>query len=147
MGVCAFVASGVDFDVDSYVRDTPLEVLAVFHKGEVRPDGGPETDARPDSGFVAYVSEDDFPHLLDQVGDAVDFLEAQEKEFERLQKVGAKTMLLDFRVRQQHTEPKVHTVPPELVQSMSRFGMGFVFSVEVIVEEYRRKRWFNPRRR
>jgi len=107
----------------------------------------PETDARPDSGFVAYVSEDDFPHLLDQVGDAVDFLEAQEKEFERLQKVGAKTMLLDFRVRQQHTEPKVHTMPPELVQSMSRFGMGFVFSVEVIVEEYRRKRWFNPRRR
>jgi len=147
MGACAFVASGVAFDVDAYVRDTPLEVLSVFHKGEVRPEAGPDTEPRPDSGFVAYVSEDDFPHLIDQVGDAVDFLEADQNEFERLQKLGADMMLLDFRVSQQHKEPKIHSVPPELVQAMSRFHMGFVFSVEVIVEEYRRKRWYNPPRR
>lgn len=57
------------------------------------------------------------------------------------------TMLLDFRITQQHKEPGVHSIPPDLIQTMSRFGMGFVISVEVVVEEYRRKRWFNPPRR
>jgi hypothetical protein len=147
MGVCAFVASGIDFDVDSYVRDTPLEVLGVFHKGEVRPDAGPETDPRQDSGFVAYVSEDDFPHLLDQFEEAVGFFEAHEQELVRLRGLGANTMLLDFRVTQQQKEPQVHPVPAQLVQAMSRLQMGFVFSVEVVVEEYRRKRWYNPPRR
>lgn len=147
MGACVFVASGVDFDVDSYVRDAPLEVLAVFHKGEVRPDAGPEADPRPDSGFVACVSEDDFPHLLDQFEEAMGFLEAHEQELERLKGLGADTMLLDFRVTQPHKEPKVHAVPEQLVQALSRFRMGFVFSVEVVVEEYRRKRWYNPPRR
>lgn len=147
MGVCTFVASGLNFDVDAYLRVTPLEVMAVFHKGEVSPDAGPGTIPRPDSGFVACASNDDFPHLLDQFSDSVDFLEANARELERMKVLGADTMLLDFRVLQPHTDPKVHSVPPELVQAMSRFGMGFVFSVNVFVEEHRRKRWYNAPRR
>jgi hypothetical protein len=88
MGTCMFVASGVDFDVDAYVRDSPFEVMGVFHKGEVSPDAGPETEPKPDSGFVAFVSQDDFPHLLDQFEEALDFLETHQREFEKLKGVG-----------------------------------------------------------
>ena len=85
MGVCAFVASGVNFDVDKYLQATPFEVLCVFHKGDARPDA-PGDGSRPDSGFAAVVSHDDFPHLHDQVGEALDFLETHENELDRLQK-------------------------------------------------------------
>jgi hypothetical protein len=98
MGVCAFVASGVNFDVDAYLRTTPFAVLCVFHRGEVRPDSGPEGKPGPDSGFAAVVSHDDFPHLLDQVGEALDFLEVHDKELERLKGLGVDRMALDFRL-------------------------------------------------
>jgi hypothetical protein len=38
----------------------------------------PGNEPRPDSGFVAVVSHDDLPNLLDQVGEALDFLEMHE---------------------------------------------------------------------
>ena len=147
MGVCAFVASGVNFDVDEYVRDTSFEVLCVFHKGDPRSRSDPEKRPRPDSGFIAVVSHDDFPHLLDQVGEGLDFLNTHEKEFERLKGLGVDFMALDFRVPQQREDSKVHSVPPELVQAMGRFHMGLVFSVEVLEDDRRPRRWSNPRRR
>src|SRR4051812_35164864 len=97
MGVCAFVASGANFDVDKYLRTTPFEVLFAFHKGDARPDA-PDDGPRPDSGFAAVVSHDDLPHLHDQVGEAQDFLETHEKELDRLKGLGAEHMALDFRV-------------------------------------------------
>jgi hypothetical protein len=124
MGVCAFVASGVNFDLDRYLQSTPLEILCVFHKGEVRPDA-PDDGPRPDSGFAAVVSHDDFPHLLDQVSEAQDFLETHEKELDRLKALGADHMALDFRVAQ--TEA-VHCWTAELISAMARWQMELVFS-------------------
>ena len=147
MGVCAFVASGVNFEVDEYLLATPFEVLCVFHKGDPRPEGSPENGPRPDSGFAAVVSHDDFPHLLDQVGEALDFLEVHEKELERLKGLGVDRMALDFRVSQQQGDHRAHSVPPELVRAMSRFQMELVFSVEVPESGRHARRRFNPRQR
>jgi hypothetical protein len=142
MGVCAFVASGVNFDVDKYLRATPFELLCVFHKGDARPDA-PEEGPRPDSGFAAVVSHDDFPHLLDQVGEASDFLETHEKELDRLKGLGADHMALDFRVPQ--TEA-VHHWTSELIAAMGRWQMELVFSVVEVPEVNRpTRRRFNPR--
>jgi hypothetical protein len=125
MGVCAFLAGGVNFDVDGYLRATPFEVLFVFRRGDVRPDA-PEDGPRPDSGFAAVVSHDDFPHLLDQVGEALDFVETHEKELDRLKALGAEHMALDFRVGQ--TEA-VHRWTSDLIAAMGRWQMELVFSV------------------
>ena len=147
MGVCAFVASGVNFDVDEYLRAHPFEVLCVFHKGDAGLEEGSENEPRPDSGFVAVVSHDDFPHLLDQVGEALDFLQTHEEELERLKGLGVDRVALDFRFSQQQSDYRVHSVPPELVRAMSRFQMELVFSVEVPESGRHVRRGFNPRRR
>jgi hypothetical protein len=141
MGVCAFVASGANFDVDGYLRATPLEVLCVFHKGDASPDS-PEDGLRLDSGFAAVVSCDDFPHLLDQVGEALDFLETHETELERLKALGADQMTLDFRVAP--TEA-VHHWTSDLIAAMGRWQMELVFSVVDIPEAHPTRRGFNPR--
>ena len=125
MGVCAFVASGANFDVDKYLHDTPFEVLCIFRKGDARPDA-PDDGPRPDSGFAAVVSHDDFPHLHDQVGEALDFLETHEEELERVKALGADHMALDFRVGP--TEA-VHRWTSDLIAAMARWQMELVFSV------------------
>ena len=142
MGVCAFVASGANFDVDKHLRDTPFEVLFVFHKGDIRPDA-PEDGPRPDSGFAAVVSHDDLPHLHDQIGEAQDFLESHEKELDRLKALGAERMALDFRVAQ--TEA-VHCWTSELIAAMARWQMELVFSVVETEESNRptRRRFKSP---
>lgn len=136
MGVCAFVASGVNFDVDKYLRDAPFEVLCVFQKGEARPDA-PEDGPRPDSGFAAVVSHDDFPHLHDQVGEAADFLGTHEDELGRLKALGADHMALDFRVQPTET---VHHWTSELIATMGRWQMELVFSVVEVAENNRTTR-------
>jgi hypothetical protein len=133
MGVCAFVACGLNFDVDEYLLDHPFEVLCVFHKGEIPPADNQEKLPRQDSGFVAVVSHDDFPHLLDQIAEALDFLETNEDEFERLRGLGADSMLLDFRVPQEIPPQHTHYLPTELIQVMSRLQMGVLFSVVEII--------------
>jgi hypothetical protein len=148
MGVCAFLASGVNFDVDAYLRATPFEVLCVFHRGDVRPDSGPEGEARPDSGFAAVVSHDDLPHLVDQVAEAREFLEVHEKKLERLKGLGVDRMALDFRVPHFDDPQPTHQMPSALITAMSRWGMDLVFSVVEIPEAERHfGRRFNPRRR
>ena len=147
MGVCAFVAGGVNFDMDQYIRDTPFEVLSVFHKGDARPEGDPEDGPRPDSGFVAVVSHDHFPHLLDQVAEAVDFLEMREQDLKRLTELGVDWMALDFRVQQESGPTPTHHLPKELITAMSRWQMELAFSVEVAPEAEHHFRRFRSRRR
>ncbi len=148
MGVCAFVACGANFDVDEYLQATPFEVLSVFHKGDVRADGSPEDGPTPDSGFAAVVSHDDLPYLLDQVSEALEFLEVHEKELERLKGLGVNRMALDFRVPHFDNPQPTHELPAALITAMSRWGMDLVFSVVEIPETERPfRRRFKSRRR
>jgi hypothetical protein len=89
----------------------------------------PEKQPREDSGFVAVVSHDDFPHLLDQIAEALDFLQTHEQEIERLKGLGADSMVLDFRVPQEIPPQHTHYLPTELIQILSRLQMGVLFSV------------------
>jgi hypothetical protein len=147
MGVCAFVASGVNFEVGEYLLATPFEVLCVFHKGDPRPEGSQENGPRPDSGFAAVVSHDSFPHLLDQIGEALDFVEVHDKELERLKGLGVDRMALDFRVPHLDNPPTDSPTTRELITAMSRWNMDLVFSVVEIPEEERPfRRRFKSRR-
>ena len=123
-------------------------MLSLFHKGDARPEGDSEEGPRPDSGFVAVVSHDEFPHLLDQVAEAMDFLDMREQDLQRLTELGVDRMALDFRVQQESGPAPTHHLPRELIAAMSRWHMELVFSVEAEPSnEHHPRRWFNSRRR
>jgi hypothetical protein len=129
MGVCVFVASGVDFDVDEYLRESPFKALSVFWKGHVPAKDNPAKEPRPDSGFVVLVNQDEKPTLLDQVMAALEFLAYYKNEFERLKEARVDNMLLDFGMPQQQVLQQAQYLPPELIQALSSLEMGLIFSV------------------
>ncbi len=130
MGTCMFVASGLNFDVDAYLRVSPFKdkIATMFRKGQIPTKDNPQKIPRPDSGFVHMVSATHEPHLNYQIGPALDFLALNEKECERLKKLGVDNMLFDFGMEGQQTIERAQYLPPELITAMSRFHMGLVFS-------------------
>jgi len=59
---------------------------------------------------------------------ALVFLSKNEKEFERLKKLGVDNMLFDSGLEGQQTIERAQYLPPELLTAMSRFHMGLMFS-------------------
>ena len=129
MGVCMFVASGLSFDVDRYLAGSPFKATSVFYKGRVPPKDNPERQARPDSGFVVLLSQDDEPGLTRQIQEAVQFLMKHEKELDHLKDDGVDSMLLDFGVQAGNKLQQSEYLPPELTVALGRFRMGLIFSV------------------
>ena len=121
MGSCVFVASGLNFDVDSYLRGQPFQVAQVFRKRGLPP--------RPDSGFCVKVSSDHEPGLSRQIHDAFQFLLQNEEKIIRMRASGVDNQLLDFGVPSQEVEQQAHYLAPELVAALGRFRMGLIFSV------------------
>ena len=98
MGVCAFVASGLNFDVDLNLKSCPFKAISVFRKGQIPPKDNPQRQPRPDSGFVMLVSEGPGDLSSQQIEEVLLFLFKSEKELDRLKNAGVDNMLLDFGV-------------------------------------------------
>ena len=128
MGVCIFVARGMNFDVDDYLRESPFEAVSVFRKGQVPSKNNPHDQYRPDSGFMVAFGDDQEPGLSDQVEEALTFLAEHESELERLKEVGVDRMLLHFGVELRDELRRSEYLPPELIMALGRFGMGLRFS-------------------
>lgn len=128
MGVCAFVASGLNFDVDRYLKGSPFKAISVFRKGQIPAKDNPERQPRPDSGFIAIVSENHEPDLSQQFKEALAFLLKHEKELGRLKDCGVDNMLLDFGFEVGDKIQQSGYLPPELIVALGRFGMGLIFS-------------------
>jgi hypothetical protein len=93
---CVLRAIGRDFDVDEFLKDSPLPKDAVFHRGEPRApgDGGSKRAA---SGFNSPVSEAALDDLDAQVQAASQFLREHEEELRRLGRFpGVEEVCLDF---------------------------------------------------
>jgi len=125
---CLFVASGLNFDVDAYLKSSPFKARSVFRKGDIPVKDNPKRESRPDSGFVVLVSSEGGPGLSAQVGLAMQFLSKYEKEISRLKLQGVDNMLLDFGVELGDEIQHAEYLPPELLAVMARFGMGLIFS-------------------
>ena len=128
MGVCAFVASGLSFDVDRYLKGSPFKVTTVFRKGEIPAKVNPERQSRPDSGFAVLVNSEESPSLSAQVKPALQFLAKHEKEIDGLKAHGVDNLLLDFGMEVGDEIQRSEYLPPELLVAMARFRMGIVFS-------------------
>jgi len=130
MGTCLFVATGENFQIDAFLKTSPLRPFSVFHKGEIPPKDNPQKEPRPDSGFALLVSDDaNQEDLAAQVSAALDFLLQNEMELKRLRTLGAEEMWFDFGLVPGQRLQTSTALPPELILEMGRFGMGLVFSV------------------
>ncbi len=129
MGVCVYVASGLSFDVDAYLKRSRFKPTTVFRKGHVPAHGNPEKTARPDSGFAAIIAKDDQLGIGALVPVAFRFLLENEDEFKAMKKAGVDNHLLDFNVFQQTPTPVTDYLPPELLAAMTSLEMGMMISV------------------
>ena len=128
MGVCIFVASGVDFDVDDYLPGSPFKPAGVFHKGEIPKKSNPRSLPRDDSGFTVLVSETPDPGLSRQTEQCLAFLIQHERVLVALKKAGADNMLMHFGTQATDDVEQFTYLPPTLLLAMARFSMGLVFS-------------------
>src|SRR5258707_10104237 len=115
MGVCVLVASGADFEVDDYLKDTPFKPQQVYRKGEIPAKNNPERRPLTESGFVLLVAQDEYPQLIEQVLRALDHWE---EEFHLLSDAGADKMLLDFGIEKRVMLERPQYLPPELILAM-----------------------------
>jgi hypothetical protein len=129
MGVCVFVASGLSFDVDQYLKASPFKAMTVFRKGDIPPKNNPERKSRPDSGFVVLISGDQELGLNPQLIEAMAFLKRHEAEVEAMRQVGVDNILLDLGVQVSDKVQQAEYLPPELIAALGRLGMGLIFSV------------------
>jgi hypothetical protein len=129
MGVCVFVASGLNFDVDRYLAGSPFKAMTVFRKGDVPAKNNPDKKPRPDSGFVVLISADKELGLGQQLGEALAFLTAHDAELKAVRQVGVDNMLLDLGVETGNKVQQAEYIPPELIATLGRLGMGLIFSV------------------
>jgi hypothetical protein len=129
MGVCVFVASGLNFDVDGYLTGSPFKPMAVFRKGDVPPKNNPEGKPRPDSGFVVLINADQELGLGQQLKEAFAFLSQHEADLKAVRQVGVDNMLLDLGVQVGDKIQQAEYLPPELIAILGQLGMGLIFSV------------------
>jgi hypothetical protein len=127
MSVCNFVAGGSNFQMEKYLRETPFQIQKAFVKSEA--DRLREGNHRPDLGVIVSVRMDEEPDLRCRFRDAIQFLNAHEKDIARLRRYGAETMFLDFGMEQQHLMLRPEYLPPDLIAALSGLGMGVSFSL------------------
>jgi hypothetical protein len=77
---------------------------------------------------MVLVSHDDKPNLVEQGLAALDFIAANNQEFEHLREVGAEKLLLNFGLVKPQIAKRPQYLPPELLLAMGRLGIGLVFA-------------------
>ena len=129
MAWCLFVASGLEFRMDEFLRASPFHPKTKYYKGEIPPKDNPKKVPRPDSGFVVLVSHDEKgDDISAQRQDAYNFLHRHEGEIQRARIFGADNFLLDFGIELGQQMQTAVYLPPELIEVLSRFQMGLSFS-------------------
>ncbi len=109
-------AIGREFDVDAFLKGSPLDATAVFHRGEPR---GPAATAGPQrsaSGFSVAVSTGDTDDLSEQLGAATCFLAEHEDELRRLGSYpGVEEVCLDLALPRRNVTVQSELFPAELL--------------------------------
>jgi hypothetical protein len=128
MGVCVFVASGLNFDMDGYLAKSPFKTMSVFRKGDIPPKDNPQRQPRADSGFTVLVAQSQGAGLSKEVPEALLFLSRHKQEMLRLRNHGVDNLLFDFGMESQGMIQQAEYLPPELIAALARFDMGLIFS-------------------
>jgi hypothetical protein len=139
--MCVLRATGSDFDVDTFVAASPLDVCAVHRKGDLRLRSQPNGPRREASGFNANVSAKEWSDLPGQVQDALQFLAENERELRRLRAFpGVDGLELDLPIEQRMgvtTVTQSDRLPANLLLAAGQLGIDIVVSIYPVSEEAR----------
>lgn len=127
---CVLRASGANFDVDSFLKDSTLRPLIVYHRGSVRfPSSNRTQRLEEESGMNVEVSAKEFSDLPGQIRNAIQFLLDNTYELDRL--VGfpeLQRIVLDFPVENRDVPVQSDTFPAELALLLGNLRIGLVVS-------------------
>lgn len=128
-------AIGTAFDVDLFVKDSPLSEAAVFHKGEPKVPGVPDGAKRSASGLNVRVSEAGMDDLDTQVQDARHFLTRHEDELRRLGSFpGVEEVCLDFAVERRNLTAQSEVFPSDLLWQAGALDIDLVVTHYAVAE-------------
>jgi len=123
-------ASGTNFDVDLFLKDSSLRPLTVFRRGEMHfPPPNVAQRTSECSGMIVSVSIREFVNLKGQVEDAVGFLSKNEGGLKRLRDFpGVEGMDLDFPIEARDVVFQSDAFPPPLLSLMGGLRIGLIVS-------------------
>jgi len=123
-------AYGDSFDVDAFLADCTLPVIAVKRRGEpVLPASQPNGRRLEQSGVHVSASDADFDEFPRQVAEATEFLRAEAEQVRRLcQFPGVEGVTLDFGIARRDAVVQCDYLPPELVRLAGSLGLGIELS-------------------
>lgn len=128
MGVATLVVTGLNLDVDQFLKRSPFRPNSIFRKGEIPIKASPP-QPRPDSGFTVPVSMDGEPTIDRQIKEVELFLATFEQEIRRAQAMGADIIMLDFGIPLQGILQQVEYLPAKLVGILGKLGIAIVISM------------------
>jgi hypothetical protein len=130
--MCVLRVSGTDFDVDLFLKNSPLDPLLVVRRGEVQfPNSTMRQRANERSGMNVGVSEREFSDLKGQIEDAVGFLSENGEELKRLRDFpGVESISVDFPVEDRDVAIQCDAFPPSLLSLLG--GL----SIELMISRY-----------
>lgn len=134
---CTLRAGGNNFDVDSFLGSSIFTPCAVFRRGEPRaPASQPKGPILQHSGFNIGVSDAEFSDVEGQTRDAIIFMEAHEKELERLIAYpGVDGVEIDFAIEIKEVFGQSYSFPPNLLFMLGRLRIELVISCYPAAEE------------
>ena len=125
---CVLRVTGRDFDVDSFLNDSALKPLIVYHRGEPR-FSGPKIEPDEWSGMNVSVSEREFSDLSGQIQDAMRFLSENAAEVRRLRTFpGVERLEMDFPIVDRDVAVQTDCFPSALLTSLGELQIGLSIS-------------------
>ena len=127
---CVLRASGRHFDVDEYLRKSPLTDYHVYRKGEPRFSTKPRGEKNKTTGINIAISYRSFNSLSRQIKAAISFLKKNRTEIGRLARFkgldGAP--VLDFGINKRDLPGQFYCFPAELVSLAGKLGLAIELS-------------------
>ena len=133
--MCVLRASGGQFDVDEFMRDSKLSPYQVFHKGErLFPNSSRNKTCSEVSCLTVDVSKREWDDLPGQIGDAIGFLRRFHDELQRLVSfAGVEDVGLDFphdlRIGRHGVALQCYHLPSSLLREAGNLGVGIELSL------------------
>jgi hypothetical protein len=124
---CVLRARGSNFAVDEFLAESSLQPITVFHRGQRQ-----SSESRPviTSGFHSDVSGADFSNLQSQIADAVEFIEKNQGELERLVGFpGVENVSVDFGIEERDVAAQSERFPPKLLTMLGSLGIWLEFTL------------------
>lgn len=130
MAGCILRASGTAFDVQSFLKDSPLKATVVYRKGQRRRPASRGSQTASGFNTVVCAREDS---LETQVGDALSFVRTNAAELQRLRKfAGVDEVVLDFACPQGEIATRSARFPAELLAAAGSLGIDIHLSFYLV---------------